>query len=626
MYDMEEYKHTATDRQAVAPVSVGKSGLSASPRTDVQPEGILHDCHKHLSSLASKRELKGSKRRRYARALLTRWYLLERLVNELSDSALPVVNTTWLSSGISDPQSRWETLSNLASGSPTDTPIPSILAAPVGYGLHRVNGSAFKLLAELLETVQVPRSQALAADLGNYLEASCGVPYTDVFENHRAVAGAVTCGLLYDIKRTPINSENRMFRRLADLLDVCDLLSLERTETLLRHVEEYLDDGWYRRARRLLKTSAADTATMPSVSKCVARLECADGSTTAAIEACQAALVLSPESSTLHTAIATPLAIQRRYREAAEHLQEVVRLEPDAAHVSVDSERLQSLNDTLSCSHLPGQMPEIMPDGMERDAGRFHPLKLSLACYLFRKHGTLLIKDVFDQSLIEACRVQFMQRYADYFGKRNHRDALQIGSRRFQIGVSLDGAFNDPGFYGNPYVLQIMHELIGRKVIIGSTVCATSLPGSRDQHMHKDHRALFTQDADDPPMDIPPVAVTTMIPLVPLDEQVGTTIVKKGSHRLSRKQSAELGEQVPLVSTGSCFLMDLALSHKGQGNKTDSVRPIINMVYQQHWFADNKNFKLHPPLHVPAEEYDKIPGRYKSLFSWADQPFARVNC
>jgi len=89
---------------------------------------------------------------------------------------------------------------------------------------------------------------------------------------------------------------------------------------------------------------------------------------------------------------------------------------------------------------------------------------------------------------------------------------------------------------------------------------------------------------------------------------------------LSRKDSKKLPTQRPIVSVGSCFLMDLRLSHQGMGNQTQTIRPILNMVYQQRWFADNKNFAKQAPLRVSDDEFAKIPEDLTYLFEWARQP------
>ena len=172
--------------------------------------------------------------------------------------------------------------------------------------------------------------------------------------------------------------------------------------------------------------------------------------------------------------------------------------------------------------------------------------------------------------------------------------------------------------------MSLMRRLLSRKFVLGCVVCATSLPGARDQHLHKDHRALFTSDADDPPINLPPFAITTMVPLIDLDHQVGTTSVKKGSHLLSRRDSVDLPTQHPKVDVGSCFLMDHRLSHQGRGNQSTRIRPIVNMVYQHHWFSDNKNFSVQPPFLISDKTFSDLPKDVQRLLSWIRQPSALI--
>ncbi len=81
----------------------------------------------------------------------------------------------------------------------------------------------------------------------------------------------------------------------------------------------------------------------------------------------------------------------------------------------------------------------------------------------------------------------------------------------------------------------------------------------------------------------------------------------------------------PILPVGSCFLMDLALSHKGQGNKTDNIRPILNMVYQQRWFTDRKNFLIQPSLRISPTDFEKIPRHHRSLVDWIFHPTANLS-
>ena len=244
---------------------------------------------------------------------------------------------------------------------------------------------------------------------------------------------------------------------------------------------------------------------------------------------------------------------------------------------------------------------------------------------LFREYGVLLVRNAFDETLLDACSDYFSETYAEYFAEQTHSEVLNIGDKRYQIGIALEGVFNNPGLYANNFILDLMRELLGEEFVLGCTVCATSLPGAEDQHLHKDHRALFTGDVDDEPMALPPFAITTMVPLVPIDEKIGTTSVCKGTHLLSKKASEKMPSQLPMVPLGSCFLMDLRLSHRGLANRTETVRPIMNMVYQQYWFNDARNFTKHPPLRMSPADYRLIPEEHRRLLEWGTLPGPQIN-
>ena len=70
--------------------------------------------------------------------------------------------------------------------------------------------------------------------------------------------------------------------------------------------------------------------------------------------------------------------------------------------------------------------------------------------------------------------------------------------------------------------------------------------------------------------------------------------------------------------------MDLALSHAGRPNRSERIRPIVNMQYTRRWFVDNKNFRRQRPLEIPRAEWTRVPREHRVLFDWARRPGARV--
>lgn len=49
------------------------------------------------------------------------------------------------------------------------------------------------------------------------------------------------------------------------------------------------------------------------------------------------------------------------------------------------------------------------------------------AANLFRKNGALMVRDVFDESLIASLFEDLLSRYNRYFDAKDHPDALRVG-------------------------------------------------------------------------------------------------------------------------------------------------------------------------------------------------------
>ncbi|WP_169727464.1 phytanoyl-CoA dioxygenase family protein [Granulosicoccus antarcticus] len=514
--------------------------------------------------------------------------------------------------------------------------LPPDISRLLGSTLHQHFDSACKALSCLIDgspmDVKPHEQAAMTAFMRVCTER---LPSTDRMD--RQLSGAIISGLLTELS-TLLNhpGESRTDRRItrrrlragiSDLLDILDVLSLQSTEHVLLYSDDYLDNRREQRARRLLETACKNNSDCTQIRLALARLHARLGNIHRSLPLLQTMLLASPDNVQIRTELASMLLHNLEFGEAIDHFKQ--SLEQANADQTLQLHRKLELAVELNECEVSAALDDIVPTitltDEERFSGACDPAKLSLAAKLYQLYGTLVIHNVYSTELIEQCHEEFLNRYRRYFTNRKHSSALQIGDRRFQVSLALSGAFNNPEFYANAFMMPLMKRLLGEQVIIGSTVCATSLPGSRDQHGHKDHRALFTDTPDDEPMALPPVAVTTMIPLVSVNEDNGTTLVKKGSHRLSKRASNRLDYQAPIVPAGSCYLMDLALTHKGQGNRTEQVRPIVNMVYHRSWFVDNKNFRNQPPLQIDSVEYRQIPAEHRHLFDWAIQPGAGVN-
>lgn len=507
----------------------------------------------------------------------------------------------------------------------------------LGSNLHHYFDSACTAVSCLIEGSPKAVEPQEKAAMNAFVKVCCEQLQSTSDRLHIQLAGAVISGLLADMSamlnnpgesRTERGITRKTLRRhLSDALDIFDVLCLQSPGHTLRYATDYLSNDGEHRARRLLETALGNNPDCTDTRLALARLYNSLGKSQQAMQYLKAVVEARPDDLSLRRELAEWSLQRLEFKDSIQQLQHCLTLSTAELHPEIQRELdvVESLHESEAQAALADSVPTITLNDEERLSGRFNPAKLTLAAKLYQTYGTLVIHNAFSTELIAQCHDEFLHRYRHYFIDRKHSTALKIGDRRFQISLALAGAFNSPEFYANPFVLPLMKRLLGKQLIIGSTVCATSLPGSRDQHGHKDHRALFTNVPDDDPIELPPVAVTTMIPLVAVNEDNGTTLVKKGSHRLSRRASNKLDYQVPIVPAGSCYLMDLALTHKGQGNQTDQLRPIVNMVYHRSWFVDNKNFRNQPPLQIDSVEYRRIPKEHRYLFDWAIQPGAQVD-
>ena len=240
---------------------------------------------------------------------------------------------------------------------------------------------------------------------------------------------------------------------------------------------------------------------------------------------------------------------------------------------------------------------------------------LQISANFFQNNGVLQINNLFSQQLINNLYQAFCRSYQSYFEPKEYADALEVGDKRRMITIDVAQDFNNPDLYANPYLLNLMQKLLGKDVILGSYGVVIALPGAQHQHVHRDHPSLFDDETID--IQLPSYAITVVIPLVNLTPKTGSTRVWKQSHRLvrSQKEFKMSASDVPYMSTGSCYLMDYQLVHGGTANTSDIVRPILYLIYYRPWFREIVNFEKQDRINITPVEYQKIPQRYRFLFS-----------
>jgi len=243
---------------------------------------------------------------------------------------------------------------------------------------------------------------------------------------------------------------------------------------------------------------------------------------------------------------------------------------------------------------------------------------------LFLQHGCLFIKNAFEPDYVRELHDEFKSGFEDYFSDKVYEDALDVGDKRTMITLTLDGVFNSSDYYAPPRIFPLLEFLLTKDLIVAAMGCVVSLPGSEDQHRHRDYTNIYNPGFYYPGVEDfiargPPYAITVGIPLVPITELNGNTRFWPGSHlEILKSKDQDIGPGVDFVADlGSCYLFDYRILHRGVGNKSDRPRPLLYNIYTRPWFSDTKNYARQAPLHITEEQFDRLPVRDQKMFSWA---------
>ena len=234
----------------------------------------------------------------------------------------------------------------------------------------------------------------------------------------------------------------------------------------------------------------------------------------------------------------------------------------------------------------------------------------------FESQGYLVIDRLFDPGLIDAVREEYGRQFAD-LSEDTLPPHLNVGDRRVQLPIMLQGPLLDPMLTAHPLLMRILESLLGRDFLIDNTTVVVALPGAREQSLHRDHHELFPGAAESGE-NLGAYAITVSIPLVDLTPETGSTKLFPGSHRTKADRDGEpeaLGDaENPYVAKGGCYLMDYRLWHHGTANRSPDPRPILYLVYTRPWFTDMLNFAGMPRLQLASDDLAAMPTGQQRLF------------
>jgi len=451
-------------------------------------------------------------------------------------------------------------------------------AAPAGWSLHGLF-SGCTAIVRLLAGEHAGDSQKAREPyrvLNAYIDALASGGYAERKMLQSAIAGAACAGLMHYLtgfSRYRFDDESArkdiagiLEKRLGDLLDVADYLILGNTGAVLTSCADHCASDRATRATSLLRSHLRRCPNDAEAHKHYAQLLQQQGSYHRARHHYGEVLDITPRHVDALNGLASLYLERLDYERSIRISRKALQIDADDKHALAHLALAFELRHAESAAEREDVLPRLVVSDEEFRARRLGKARAALAEKMLLEYGTLVLENVFDLSLITEWRDYFYQRYASYFDNRKHDDALRIGDRRFQVTMDIEGPYNTEDFIAHPLVMPLMQSWLDEKFVFGSATAAVSLPGSKEQWIHKDHPRIFSRRSES--LITPPAGVSLMTPLVDLHEGVGTTKLKKRSHLVSLEKSRELPSLSPYVRAGSCFFMDHRLSHKGEPNQS----------------------------------------------------------
>ena len=230
------------------------------------------------------------------------------------------------------------------------------------------------------------------------------------------------------------------------------------------------------------------------------------------------------------------------------------------------------------------------------------------------EQGCVRLLGAFAPEFIEGLRRIHDRRYARYFPQDDYADARMEGDRRTLVTLEIEGAFNTPSFYANPYVIATVQRVLGADCILGQLAVLLSRPGAEHSTPAR-ARTLFGDHRHD--ALTPANGIAMVLPFTTLDEQNGGPRVWPATQNVADLDEAmrrpSVTAQLPI---GSCLLFDLRAVHAACGNRTDAIQSIGCFAYHRSWFRDWDGFERQPPISITRRALDKVPAEYRHLFDW----------
>ena len=269
-------------------------------------------------------------------------------------------------------------------------------------------------------------------------------------------------------------------------------------------------------------------------------------------------------------------------------------------------------------------IPEIDLDGFSPVKNIIQSDLLMMGAEQFLKHGVLIVKNTYNPDFLKSLNDEYLVKYKKYCEEKVFDDARTVGHRRTEVLIEVEGLFNSEQLYANNKIMPLLEYLLGKSLILNSLGSVASLPGSQDQHIHRDMDNIYTptvnKNSDYSWLSAAPVyAATVAVPLIPITPLTGNTRFWPGTHHTiasQHDQNFPPGEDFT-CDLGACIIFDYRIIHAGIANNSDQIRPLLYNVYSRPWFRDTSNYSKKDSLSITMEEFNKVPEQHQHLFAWS---------
>ena len=499
------------------------------------------------------------------------------------------------------------------------------IVGPAGMSLHSMFSGCVRPIMQIQRLVdgQPASDESVANRLLAYLKGLEAAGYAERATLLEGLPGAMCAGMLRFVAhfgRFPGEGQRAaagrtMRKRLSGLLDLCDWLATRDPATGLAEADDYERDQEWPRALRLVQDALARTPQTPALLTRYGTLALRVDEPDIAQEALREALQLDPAHLDASLGLAKLHLARLDLGYAKATVVEALAKHPDCAPARVLGARIDEFERIRAAALQPAGLGRIRVTAEERAQGWLEPETLALLVEQFKLHGGVQLDEVFEPAFIARLQKHFEQKYGRHFHDGHHPHTLRTGDKRYMLTLELDEAFGDAALVASGLLMPFVRSLLGDDCIMTTYTAVISLPGAKDQLMHKDFSPLFEEKGWK--FKIPCWSLQAIVPIVPMDDQTGATAIWKGTQHMGESRSRKQTDvHVPVVPLGSVLLVDYKTAHGGRANKSERVRPIICLAYARPWFRDVINHRKQPPLRFKPDYMATAPKKVLDLVGW----------